>query len=392
MLEKTKLATKVIHGGHERDAMGALVSPLYQSATFVFDNAREGGARFAGDEAGYIYTRLGNPTTAELERKLALLEGAEAAAATASGMGAVSAALLANLSQGEHLVASRAVYGCTFALMTELFSRFGITVTLVDFKEPGAIEAAIQANTRVIFCETPVNPHLDVFDLDAIAAIGRRHGVLTIVDNTFMTPLLQRPLSHGIDMVIHSATKYLNGHGDVIAGLVAGSKAQIDKVKYQIIKDIGAVMSPHDAWLILRGMKTLDVRLQRHCDSAEKIAAFLDAHPKVSRVYYPGLKQHQGNRFVGTQIRRAGGVIAFELHSDLAGSIAFVDRLQLFTIAVSLGDPESLIQHPASMTHSPYTPEARLAAGITDTLLRISVGLEDVEDLIADLAAGLAML
>lgn len=392
MLEKTKLATQVIHGGHERDAMGALVSPLYQSATFVFDNAREGGARFAGDEAGYIYTRLGNPTTAELERKLALLEGAEAAAATASGMGAVSAALLANLSQGEHLVASRAVYGCTFALMTELFSRFGITVTLVDFKEPGAIEAAIQANTRVIFCETPVNPHLDVFDLDAIAAIGRRHGVLTIVDNTFMTPLLQRPLSHGIDMVIHSATKYLNGHGDVIAGMVAGSKAQIDKVKYQIIKDIGAVMSPHDAWLILRGMKTLDVRLQRHCDSAEKIAAFLDAHPKVSRVYYPGLKQHQGNRFVGTQMRRAGGVIAFELHSDLAGSIAFVDRLQLFTIAVSLGDPESLIQHPASMTHSPYTPEARLAAGITDTLLRISVGLEDVDDLIADLAAGLAML
>lgn len=392
MQEKSKLATLVVHGGHERDAMGALVSPLYQSATFVFDNARQGGARFAGDEAGYIYTRLGNPTTAELERKLAILEGAEAAAATASGMGAVSAALLANLSQGEHLVASRAVYGCTFALMTELMARFGIEVTLVDFKEPAAIEGAIRDNTRVIFCETPVNPHLDVFDLDAIAAIGKRHGLLTIVDNTFMTPLLQRPLEHGIDMVIHSATKYLNGHGDVIAGMVAGSKEQIDKVKYQIIKDIGAVMSPHDAWLILRGMKTLDVRVQRHCDNAEKIADFLEAHPKVVRVYYPGLKSHQGNQFLGKQMRRAGGVIAFELKSDIEGSINFVDSLKVFTIAVSLGDAESLIQHPASMTHSPYTPEARLDAGITDTLLRISVGLEDVDDLIADLSQALAKL
>ncbi|QSX38487.1 MULTISPECIES: methionine gamma-lyase [Shewanella] len=392
MLEKRKLATEVIHAGHERNQQGALVSPLYQSATFVFDNAAQGGARFAGDEEGYIYTRLGNPTTAELERKLAVLEGAEAAAACASGMAAVSAALLANLSQGEHLVASRAVYGCTFSLMTKLMSRFGIEVTLVDFTKPEAIEAAIRPNTRVIFCETPVNPHLEVFDIDAIAAIGKRHGVMTIVDNTFMTPLLQRPLEHGIDMVIHSATKYLNGHGDVIAGMVCGSTEQINKVKYELIKDVGAVMSPNDAWLILRGMKTLDVRLERHCDNAEKLARFLDAHPAVERVFYPGLEHHQGHRFLGKQMKRAGGVLAFELKTDFQGAMAFVDSLQLFTIAVSLGDAESLIQHPASMTHSPYTPEARAEAGISDNLLRISAGLEDVDDLIFDLSEALNRL
>ena len=387
-----KAATQVIHGGHEREAFGALVTPLYQSATFVFESAQQGGERFAGNESGYIYTRLGNPTTAELERKMAILEGAEAAAATASGMGAVSAALLANLQMGDHLVASNAVYGCTYALMTTQFARFGIEVSLVDFSSVTEIEAAIKSNTKVIFCETPVNPHLQVFDLAAIANIAKRHQLVSIVDNTFMTPLLQRPLDFGIDLVIHSATKYLNGHGDVIAGIVCGSEEQLHKVKYEILKDIGAVISPHDAWLILRGLKTLDVRLQRHCDSAQRVAEFLAEHPSITRVYYPGLKSHQGHKFIGQQMKRAGGVIAFELAANLEEAMAFVGYLKLFSIAVSLGDAESLIQHPASMTHSPYTPEARAAAGIGDNLLRISIGLEDCDDIIADLNQALARL
>ncbi|MBP6517860.1 MULTISPECIES: methionine gamma-lyase [unclassified Shewanella] len=387
-----KAATQVIHGGHEREAFGALVTPLYQSATFVFESAQQGGERFAGNESGYIYTRLGNPTTAELERKMAILEGAEAAAATASGMGAVSAALLANLQMGDHLVASNAVYGCTYALMTTQFARFGIEVSLVDFSSVTEIEAAIKSNTKVIFCETPVNPHLQVFDLAAIANIAKRHQLVSIVDNTFMTPLLQRPLDFGIDLVVHSATKYLNGHGDVIAGIVCGSEEQLHKVKYEILKDIGAVISPHDAWLILRGLKTLDVRLQRHCDSAQRVAEFLAEHPSITRVYYPGLKSHQGHKFIGQQMKRAGGVIAFELAANLEEAMAFVGYLKLFSIAVSLGDAESLIQHPASMTHSPYTPEARTAAGIGDNLLRISIGLEDCDDIIADLNQALARL
>ncbi|MGI2124724.1 methionine gamma-lyase [Shewanella baltica] len=387
-----KAATQVIHGGHEREAFGALVTPLYQSATFVFESAQQGGERFAGNEPGYIYTRLGNPTTAEFERKMAILEGAEAAAATASGMGAVSAALLANLQMGDHLVASNAVYGCTYALMTTQFARFGIEVSLVDFSSVAEIEAAIKSNTKVIFCETPVNPHLQVFDLAAIATIAKRHQLVSIVDNTFMTPLLQRPLDFGIDLVIHSATKYLNGHGDVIAGIVCGSEEQLHKVKYEILKDIGAVISPHDAWLILRGLKTLDVRLQRHCDSAQRVAEFLAEHPSINRVYYPGLASHQGHKFIGQQMKRAGGVIAFELAANLEEAKAFVGHLSLFSIAVSLGDAESLIQHPASMTHSPYTPEARAAAGIGDNLLRISIGLEDCDDIIADLNQALARL
>ncbi|SQH76105.1 L-methionine gamma-lyase [Shewanella benthica] len=392
MQAKWKLATQVIHAGHIKDSSGALVTPLCQSATFVFDSAQQGAARFAGDEAGYIYTRLGNPTTAELERKMAELEGAEAAAATASGMAAVSSALLANLSQGDHLVASKAVYGCTFSLMTTQLSKFGIEVSLVDFKDLDAISAAITEKTRVLFCETPVNPHLDVFDLDALVSIAKKHGLISIIDNTFMTPLLQQPLAHGVDLVVHSATKYLNGHGDVIAGIICGSDEQIKKIKFETMKDLGGVLSPHDAWLILRGLKTLDVRMERHCDNAEKVVEYLLSHPKVLKVYYPGIEGSYGQSLLGKQMRRGGGVIAFELDADLELSIEFINSLQLFSIAVSLGDAESLIQHPASMTHATYDKNQREAAGIGENLLRISVGLESVEDLIVDLEQGLAKI
>ncbi len=255
-----------------------------------------------------------------------------------------------------------------------------------------AVCDAIQPNTRMIFCETPVNPHLTVYDLQAIAEIAQQYQLISVVDNTFMTPLLQQPINFGIDIVVHSATKFLNGHGDVIAGIVCGDCSHLEPIRMHSLKDIGAVISPHDAWLILRGMKTLDVRMQRHCQNAQLIAEYLEQHPQVEQVFYPGLETDAGYRFIGQQMVAAGGLVAFTLKADLSQCQAFINRLQLFSIAVSLGDAESLIQHPASMTHSPYTPEMRLQAGITDNLIRISAGLEDAEDIIADLAQALAQV
>lgn len=382
-----------IHGGKQHDhAHGPLSTPIYQSSTFVFDNAAQGAARFAGDEAGYIYSRLGNPTTRELELKIAALEEMEDGAATATGMGAVSASVLSFLAQGDHLIASKAVYGCTFALFSHMLPKFGIEVTFVDMEDHNAVENALKPNTKMIFAETPINPNLVVIDLAFIGNFAKRHNLISVIDNTFMTPLLQKPKHFGIDIVLHSATKYLNGHGDVVAGLVCGSKEHIETIKLTVLKDIGATISPHDAWLIIRGMKTLSVRMERHCNNAQKVAEFLAQHEKIEQVYYPGLKSHPGNKFIGTQMKAAGGVIAFELKGTLEMGAQFINATKLCTLAVSLGDAETLIQHPASMTHSPYTPEERLAAGISDGLVRISVGLEEADDIIDDLAQALAQI
>lgn len=378
--------TNAIHGGMIKDEQfGSLATPLYQTSTFTFENAQQGANRFAGEEQGYIYSRLGNPTTTQLEQTVAALEGTDAAAATATGMGAVSAALLANLSAGDHLIASKAVYGCSFALMSHMLTKFGIEVTFVDMTEPANISDAVQENTKVIFLESPINPNLVVLDLAEIGAIAKRHNLLSIVDNTFLTPYLQQPKQFGFDLIIHSATKYLNGHGDVVAGIICGSEELISHIKLTALKDIGATMSPHDAWLIIRGLKTLAVRMDRHCSNAQTIAEHLEAHPLIKKVYYPGLPSHDGYKFIGSQMKGAGGVIAFELEGSLEDGAYLIDQMSLFSIAVSLGDAESLIQHPASMTHSPYTQEERLNAGISDTLIRISVGLEHTDDLIADL-------
>ncbi|MCG7531970.1 methionine gamma-lyase [Psychrobium sp. MM17-31] len=378
--------TQLVHAGANPDnEYGALSTPLYQTSTFAFDNCEQGGRRFAGEEQGYIYTRLANPTVTQLEQRMAALEKMEAAAATSTGMAAVSGVLMAMLSQGDHLIASNAVYGCTFALLSEQFPRYGIEVTFVDMANHDEIEAAKRDNTKAIFLETPVNPNLAVYDLTFIGNFAKQHAILSIVDNTFLTPYLQQPQEFGIDIVLHSATKYLNGHGDVVAGIICGSEEHITQIKHTTLKDIGGTMSPFDAWLILRGLKTLAVRMERHCDNAEQVAQWLEAHEGVKTVYYPGLVSHAGHRFIGSQMRGAGGVIAFELNGDLDTAKSFADSLKLFKVAVSLGDAESLIQHPASMTHSTYSPEARNDAGISDNLLRISVGLEQVEDLINDL-------
>ncbi|MBA6416731.1 methionine gamma-lyase [Colwellia sp. 6M3] len=393
MSESKNIETQAIHSGRINDEQfGSLATPLYQTSTFIFENAQQGADRFAGEAEGYIYSRLGNPTTRQLEMRVAAMEGMEDAAATATGMGAVSGALLANLSCGDHLISSKAVYGCSFALMNHQLTRWGIEVTFVDMANPAEIEAAIKPNTKVMFLETPVNPNLAVYDLAVIGKIAQQHNIISVVDNTFLTPVLQQPRKYGIDIVVHSATKYLNGHGDVVAGIICGTAEMIMNIKMTVLKDIGATMSPHDAWLIMRGLKTLPIRMERHCSNAEKIAEFLEAHESVSQVYYPGLKSHPGHKFIGSQMKAAGGVIAFEIKSDLAGGGDFINRMQLFSIAVSLGDAESLIQHPASMTHSPYTQEERLAAGISDSLIRISVGLENVDDLIADLSQSLALV
>ncbi|MDO6720016.1 aminotransferase class I/II-fold pyridoxal phosphate-dependent enzyme [Psychrosphaera sp. 1_MG-2023] len=380
------IETLCIHAGKVKGAhQGALTTPLYQTSTFVFESAEQGARRFAGEEEGYIYTRLGNPTTRELELKMAAMEKMEDAAATATGMAAVSGAVLSFLQAGDHVIVSKAIYGCSFALFNHQLPKFGIEVTFVDMTDDANLLPALKPNTKMLFAETPINPNLEVLDLAKIGAFCLEYDLISIVDSTFMSPVLQTPVDFGINIVIHSATKYLNGHGDVVAGIIVGSAEHIETIKLTILKDIGGTISPHDAWLILRGLKTLPVRMDRHCTNGQKLAEFLEQHPLVSKVYYPGLPSHSGHKYLGKQMRGAGGVVGFELNANLEEGAHFINSVELFSIAVSLGDAESLIQHPASMTHSPYTQEERLAAGISDGLIRISVGLEHADDLIADL-------
>jgi len=393
MNDSRHIETQAIHAGRVGDpAHGSLATPIHQTSTFVFDDAAQGGARFAGEAEGYVYSRLGNPTVRELEQRMAVLEGTDDAIAFASGMGAISAVLLGLLRAGDHLVSTAQLYGCTHALIDEQLRGFGIDVTLVPEVDEAAIEAALTPRTRMIYVETPVNPRLDVLDLGAIARMARLRGIVTVCDNTFMTPVLQRPARHGIDLVVHSATKYLNGHGDVIAGVVCGDVTRISTLRKISLKNFGAVLSPHDAWLVLRGLKTLPLRVARHNENAARVAAFLDAHPAVRQAWWPGLPGHRARRLLGTQMSGAGAVIAFEPVGGYAGAVRFLDALALCRRAVSLGDVETLVQHPASMTHSTYTPEDRRAAGISDAMVRIAVGLEHADDIIADLDQALAPL
>ncbi|WP_372626494.1 PLP-dependent aspartate aminotransferase family protein [Arsukibacterium sp.] len=384
--------TLCIHAGKEKNQHGTLATPLYQTSTFVFENAEQGAARFAGEQEGYIYTRLGNPTTRELEQKIAALEGMDDAAATATGMGAVAASTMAFLQHGDHLIASKAIYGCSFALFNHMFARYGIEVSFVDMTDHAAVAAALKPNTKMLFAETPINPNLVVLDLAFLGQFCQQHKLISVVDNTFLTPLLQQPAKYGIDIIIHSATKYLNGHGDVVAGIIVANSEKIATIKMTTLKDMGATISPHDAWLIIRGLKTLAVRMERHCQNAQQVAEFLEQHEAVREVFYPGLPSHPGYRFLGEQMQGAGGVLAFELNASLEQSRYFINQCRLLSLAVSLGDAESLIQHPASMTHSPYTAEERQMAGISDGLIRVSVGLEHVADIIADLEQALTKM
>lgn len=380
-------ATKAIHGGHVDDQFGSLATPIHQTATFVFDSAEQGGRRFALEEGGYIYTRLGNPTNTQLEEKIALLEGAEAAVSTASGIGAVASAIWTVLKAGDHVVAAKTLYGCTFSYLNHGLSRYGVDVTFVDTTNLDEVRKAMRDNTKLVYLETPANPNLTVADIEGISKIAHEYkDCVVMVDNTFCTPYIQRPLELGADIVIHSGTKFLNGHGDVISGFVAGSAEYIKNVRLFGLKDMtGAVLSPFDAFLIIRGLKTLEIRMEKHCSNAMKVAEFLENHKAVERVYFPGLKSFPQYDLAKKQMSLPGAVIAFEVKGGMEEGKKVINSVELCKIAVSLGDAETLIQHPASMTHSPYSKEEREMAGISDGLIRIAIGLENVEDIIADL-------
>ena len=390
-MKKCGLGTTAIHAGTLKNLYGTLAMPIYQTSTFIFDSAEQGGRRFALEEAGYIYTRLGNPTTTVLENKIAVLEEGEAGVAMSSGMGAISSTLWTVLKAGDHIVTDKTLYGCTFALMNHGLTRFGVEVTFVDTSNLDEVKNAMKKNTRVVYLETPANPNLKIVDLEALSKIAHTNpNTLVIVDNTFATPYMQKPLKLGADIVVHSVTKYINGHGDVIAGLVVTNKELADQIRFVGLKDMtGAVLGPQDAYYIIRGMKTFEIRMERHCKNAKKVVEFLNKHPKIEKVYYPGLETHPGHEIAKKQMKDFGAMISFELKGGFEAGKTLLNSLKLCSLAVSLGDTETLIQHPASMTHSPYTKEEREAAGITDGLVRLSVGLENVEDIIEDLEQGL---
>lgn len=385
-------ATRAIHHAYDSSAhQGALVPPLHLSATFTFPTAEHGARCFTGDAPGYIYTRIANPTLELLEKRIATLEEAEAAVAFGSGMGAITATLWTLLDAGDEIVVDTTLYGCTFAFLHHGMSRFGVTVRHADLTDPEQLRRALGGRTRIVYFESPANPNMRLVDIAAVSAIAHAGGALVVVDNTYCSPYLQRPLTLGADVVLHSATKYLGGHGDLTAGVVASSAEIAQRIRMEGLKDLtGAVMSPHDAHGVMRGLKTLHLRMERHCDNAEAIAECLAAHPSVHAVHYPGLSTFPQRALAARQMKRFGGMIAFELKGGLEAGRRFMNALELVTRAVSLGDAETLAQHPASMTHSTYTPEERAAHGISEGLVRLSAGLEDVEDLLADISQALA--
>ncbi|MBN8805557.1 MAG: methionine gamma-lyase [Sphingopyxis terrae] len=384
-------ATRAIHAGYDAKANdGALVPPLHLSSTFVFETAEAGAEIFAGEREGYFYSRIANPTVDLLERRMAALEGAEAAVATASGMGAIAAVFWSFLKPGDEIIVDQTLYGCTFAFMRHGLARFGVRVTHVDLTDPANLEACISDATKIVYFETPANPNMRLVDIAAVSAIARDHGARTVVDNTYATPVLTQPITLGADIVVHSATKYLGGHGDLVGGIALGTGADMQQVRLVGVKDMtGAVMAPFNAMLVLRGLKTLKLRMAEHCRSAAAVAATLNDHPAVAAVHYPGLACFPQHDLARRQMPGFGGMIAFELKGGYAAGVAMMNRLTLVQRAVSLGDAESLIQHPASMTHSTYTAEERHAHGIADGLVRLSVGLEEADEIAADLTQAL---
>lgn len=392
-IERAGFATQAIHAGYDPKAHdGALCPPLHLSSTFVFNSAEEGAEIFAGERPGYFYSRISNPTLDLLEQRMALLEGGEAAVATASGMGAIAGVLWTFLKPGDEVIVDKTLYGCTFAFMRHGLARFGVKITHVDLTDADNLAQHISAATKIVYFETPANPNMRLIDIAAVSAIARDHGAQTVVDNTYATPVLTQPIILGADIVVHSATKYLGGHGDLVGGIAVGTARDIAEVRLVGIKDMtGAIMAPFNAMLVMRGLKTLKLRMAEHCRSAMVVAAMLEAHPAVAAVHYPGLESFGQRGLALQQMSGFGGMIAFELHGGYAAGVAMMNRLQLIHRAVSLGDAESLIQHPASMTHSTYSPEERAEYGISEGLIRLSVGLEEVEDIIADLDQALDM-
>ncbi len=377
--------TKIIHGGQHPDReTGAVSVPIYQSSTFAFESAEHGAACFRG-EPGYKYTRLGNPTTEALERSVAFLEGGAGALGAASGMAAINSLYMTMLGAGAHMVAGDALYGPSRTIVETEFSRFGVEADFVDSSDPANVEGAMRAETALVYIETPANPTLKITDIEACAEIAHAHGAALAVDNTFASPHLQNPIELGADIVVHSMTKFINGHSDVVAGMIVAADEEVLERLRRVHVNLGGTMDPHQAWLVLRGIKTLGLRVEKAQANAMSLARHLEAHPAVQWVRYPGLESHPQHELATRQMRGPGGIISFGVAGGVEGGRRFIDAAELMVRAVSLGGIETLVEHPASMTHKGVPADERLEAGITDDLVRIAVGCEDAEDLITDL-------
>ena len=382
--------TKLVHAGIPDDPLGSVVTPIYQTSTFAFRNAKQGADRFAGAVDGFIYSRIGNPTTVALEQNVAQLENGFGATATSSGMGAVSTVYMALLSKGDHLVSTASVYGPSRVLMEKHMSRFGVESSFVDTTDLDALRRAIRPNTKVIYVESPSNPAMLVTDIEAVAGIARECGALLVVDNTFASPYLQKPLDLGADVVLHSVTKFINGHADVVGGIIVGKTEALYKQLRAMVVIMGCNMDPHQASMVSRGLKTLAIRVERAQANAGEIAKWLEVHPKVEWVSYLGLPSHPQFELVKRQMAGPGAMISFGVKGGVEAGARLMDSVKLAALAVSLGGVETLICHPASMTHASMGREARLEGGVSDGLVRYSVGIEDLADLIQDLEQALA--
>lgn len=377
-----------VRAGQERSQFGEHAEALYLTSSYVFKSAAQAAARFSGEEPGNIYSRFTNPTVTMMQERLAALEGAEACVATASGMAAILSTVMGLMQAGEHLVSSRSIFGSTQVLFGQILTKFGIETTYVDAADLSAWQAAMRPNTKLVFLETPSNPLTEVFDIEAIAKITHAAGALLVVDNCFCSPALQLPLKLGADLVIHSATKYLDGQGRVLGGAICGPKALVEE-PFKFIRSAGPSISPFNAWVILKGMETLAIRMQAQSANALELAKRLEANPKVERVFYPGLPSHPQHALAMKQQKTGGAVLAFEVKGGKDAAWKVVDNTQMLSITANLGDTKTTITHPATTTHGRITPEARAASGISDGLLRIAVGLESVDDIEADLIRSL---
>jgi len=388
MNEWESFETLAVRAGHVRTNELEQGEPIFPTSSYVYASAAQAAARFSGQEPGNIYSRFTNPTVRIFEQRLAALEGGERCVATSSGMAAILATGMALLQAGDHVVSSRAIFGSTVMLFNNYFKKFGVDTTYVSLTDLAAWEAAITPKTKMLFVETPSNPLTEIGDLRGLVALAKKHGCLLVVDNCFCTPALQKPLELGADIVVHSATKYLDGQGRCIGGAVVGNNELMEQV-YGFLRTAGPSMSPFNAWVFLKGLETLKLRMQAHCDSALTLARWLEAQPAVKRVLYPGLASHPQHELAKQQQSHFGGIVAFELHGGKEAAWKFIDSTQMISITANLGDAKSTITHPATTTHGRLTDEARAEAGISDGLIRISVGLEGVADLQADLQRGL---
>ena len=384
--------TLAVRAGVTRSEFNEHAEAMYLTSSFVFDDAAQAAQRFSGENDGMVYSRYTNPTVQMLETRLAALEGAECCVATSSGMSAILAVVMSLMQAGEHVVASRSLFGATVQLFNGVLQRFGVETTFVEPTKLDQWREAIRPNTRLLFLETPSNPLTELVDLAELAAIARQSGALLVVDNCFCTPALQRPIEHGADIIVHSATKYLDGQGRVLGGAVLGRKEVIQAPMISFLRSAGPTLSPFNAWVILKGLETLKIRMQAHSKSALEVARWLEKHPRVARVYYPGLASHPQHELAMRQQATGGGIVSFEVDGGRDAAWKVIDSTQMISITANLGDAKSTITHPASTTHGRLAPEVREAAGITEGLIRIAVGLEAVEDITADIERGLSSI